>query len=344
MKKAVWLLEAGLLIVVSMPLAILPFKWSIKAGELFGLLLFYLWGNRRRISIENVKESLVKTAPFREARTGSQESNPPESSHNLLGKVIPPHPPLLKGGREDFKGGCGGINKSSLHYSAEGITRETFKNFGKSFVEIIKVYYGFGGKIIDSVDVEGVETFKKAKSKGKGILFITGHCGNWELMAITMSVKLLGVAVVARPINNPYINKFIENVRQNYGNSVIYKQGALKTIIRTLKNNGCVGILMDQAVIPAEGYVIDFLGRGAWTTKMPALIARKTGAAVLPVFIHRTNMGHRMKIYPEVELSKIVEMESAVLEDTKNFSGCIENYIYEHPAEWLWIHRRWKRV
>jgi KDO2-lipid IV(A) lauroyltransferase len=248
----------------------------------------------------------------------------------VSGQWSPPlSPPLARGGR-------GGNSKL--------IARETFKNLGKSFVEIIKVYYGFGGEIIDFVDIEGIENFNKAKSKGKGILFISGHCGNWELMAITMSAKLSGVAVVAMPINNPYVNKFIESVRQNYGNSVIYKQGALKTIIRTLKNNGCVGILMDQAVIPDEGYVLDFLGRGAWTTKMPALIAKKTSAAVLPVFLHRTNKGHRMKIYPEVELSKIVDMESAVLEDTKNFSGFIENYIHEHPAEWLWIHRRWKRV
>jgi KDO2-lipid IV(A) lauroyltransferase len=306
MKKAVWLIEAGLFIILSIPLAILPFNWSMKAGELFGLLLFYLWGSRRRIAIENIKESLV-----------SGQGSPPLS------------PPLARGG-------WGG--------NSELIARETFKNLGKSFVEIIKVYYGFGWEIIDSVDIEGIENFNKAKSKGKGILFIAGHCGNWELMAITMSAKLSGVAVVARPINNPYVNKFIESVRQNYGNSVIYKQGALKTIIRTLKNNGCVGILMDQAVIPDEGYVIDFLGRGAWTTKMPALIARKTGATVLPLFLHRTNKGHRMKIYPEVELSKIVDMESAVPEDTKNFSRFIENYIHEHPAEWLWIHRRWKRA
>ncbi len=320
MKKAVWLLEVGLFIILSISLAILPFKWSMKAGELLGLLVFYLWGSRRRIAIGNIKESLVK----------SQESNPPES----------PHTPLWKRGAEgDFKGGRGGIN-----YSAEGIARETFKNLGKSVVEIIKIYYGFGKKIIDSVDIEGIENFNQAKSKSKGILFLTGHCGNWELMAIATSAKLSGITIVARPINNPYINKFVESVRQRYGNRVIYKQQALKPIIQILKNNGSVGILMDQSVIPDEGYVIDFLGRGAWTTKMPALLARKTGAAPLPVFIHRNNGGHRIKIFPEVELSNIDDRESAIKDDTVKFSGFIGKYIKEHPSEWLWIHRRWKRV
>jgi KDO2-lipid IV(A) lauroyltransferase len=77
---------------------------------------------------------------------------------------------------------------------------------------------------------------------------------------------------------------------------------------------------------------------------MPALIARKTGASVLPVFIHRENHGHRIKCYPEVELSPADDKEEALRTDTARFSGFIEEYIREHPAEWLWIHRRWKRV
>jgi KDO2-lipid IV(A) lauroyltransferase len=133
-------------------------------------------------------------------------------------------------------------------------------------------------------------------------------------------------------------------MRKKYGNSIIYKKGALKPILQALRSNGCVGILMDQAVVRDEGFVINFLGRGAWTTKMPALIARKTGAAVLPVFIHRTGTGHVINIYPEIELSRSDDREGAVRDDTIMFSGYIEQYIAKHPAEWLWIHRRWKRV
>src|SRR4030042_1505059 len=270
MKKAVWIVEICLLVFLSIPLGILPFRLSLKAGELYGLLLFYLWGSRRKIALQNLRNSILSNA------------------------IIISEP----------------IKK---------IVRDNFKNLGKSFAEIIKIYYGLGNKIIDSVSIEGIENFDEAKSKGKGILVITGHCGNWELMSIASTSKHLRTAVVARPINNPYVNKFIENVRQKYGNYVIYKQAALKPIIKTLKDNGCVGILMDQAVISDEGYVIDFLGRGAWTTKMPALIARKTGAAVLPVFIHRTNGGHRIKINPEVELSGNVDKKTKVDKKAKNF-------------------------
>ncbi|MBI5205971.1 MAG: lysophospholipid acyltransferase family protein [Nitrospirae bacterium] len=301
MKKALWLLEAGLFIIFSLPLAILPFKVSIKAGEMLGLLLFYIWGSRRRIAIENIEKTAVSFV---------SSANPPA---------------------------CGQL-------SAISIARETFKNLSRSFTEIVKIYHGFGKGIIDSVEIAGVENFNKARAKGKGILFLTGHCGNWELLGTAVAANLADIAIVARPINNPYINKFIVNGRQRYGNSIIAKQGALKVIIKRLREGGCVGILMDQSVLSDEGYVIGFLGRGAWTTKMPALIARKTGAAVLPVFIHRTERGHSLKIYPEVELSKMDDKEKAALEDTKKFSGFIEGYIKENPSEWLWIHRRWKRV
>ena len=232
----------------------------------------------------------------------------------------------------------------SISETPEKVIRNNFRNLGRSLIEIVKIYYGIGSGIIDSVEFEGAENVYKAKSEGRGILFITGHCGNWELMVVATSAKLLHSSGVARQINNPYINKLVERVRQRYGNSVIYKKGALKAVMKVLKNNGSVGILMDQAVLSDEGYVIDFLGRGAWTTKMPALIARKTGAAVLPAFIHRTQKGHKIKIYPAVELSDIADKEKAVIEDTKRFSGFIERYIKEHPSEWLWIHRRWKRV
>jgi Kdo2-lipid IVA lauroyltransferase/acyltransferase len=295
MNKLLRLIEAGVLIFLSLPLALLPMKWSLKAGESVGLFVFSLWKSRRKIAIENLSKTIAS------------------------GQI-------------------------KTHDRAEKIIRENFNNFGKSLIEVIKIYYGFGNPLIDSVVMEGVEHFQTAKSKNKGVIFITGHCGNWELMALATGLKFSDVSIVARPIDNPYLNKFIERVRRKYGNSIIYKKGALKPIMQTLKKNGIVGILMDQAVLASEGYVIDFLGRGAWTTKMPALLARKTGAAVLPAFIHRTDKGHSIIIYPEIELSHSEDTEKAVKEDTVKFSGFIEEYIKAYPTEWLWIHRRWKRV
>jgi KDO2-lipid IV(A) lauroyltransferase len=295
MKKAVWIVEVVIVIVLSIPLAILPLGLALRVGDVLGLLLFHVWGSRRRIAIDNLSKCVS------------------------AGAILITEP-------------------------AETIIRKNFINLGRSFIEVVKIYYGLGEKIIQSVGVEGIEHFKTAQSKGKGILILSGHCGNWELLALALSSKISSGSGIARPINNPYLNKIVERVRRKYGNEVIYKKGALKPIMKKLKNNECVGILMDQAVIPEEGYVLDFLGRGAWTIKTPALIARKTGAAAMPVFMHRHEGGHTITLYPQVELSGNNDRETAVKEDTAKFSSYIENYIKEHPTEWLWIHRRWKRV
>jgi Kdo2-lipid IVA lauroyltransferase/acyltransferase len=295
MKKAVWIVEFIIVIVLSIPLAILPLGLALKVGDMLGLLLFHVWGSRRRIAIDNLSK-------------------------------------------------CVSAGAIRITQPAETIIRKNFINLGRSFIEILKIYYGLGEKIIRSVRIEGLEHFKTAQSKGRGILLLSGHCGNWELLALVLSSKISSGSGIARPINNPYVNKIVERIRRKYGNEVIYKKGALKPIMKKLKNNEYVGILMDQAVIPEEGYVLDFLGRGAWTIKTPALIARKTEAAVVPVFLHRHDGGHTITLYPQVELSRNNDRETAVKEDTAKFSSYIENYIKEHPTEWLWIHRRWKRV
>ncbi len=107
-----------------------------------------------------------------------------------------------------------------------------------------------------------------------------------------------------------------------------------------MRRNGIIGILMDQAVIPEEGVVIDFLGRPAWTIKIPAIMARRLKPAVIPAFMHREGNRRIGTFHPEVVLCGDPDAEKAMIEDTRRLSGYIENYIREHPEEWLWIHRR----
>ncbi|GAB4388267.1 MAG: lysophospholipid acyltransferase family protein [Thermodesulfovibrionales bacterium] len=220
----------------------------------------------------------------------------------------------------------------------EAIARRNFMHMGRSLAEVIKVYYGLGRGLVEAVDIRGEEHFSKAAARGKGVIFVTGHCGNWELMALAVASRVAPVGVVARPLDNPFLNRRLERVRQSYGGAVIYKKGALRNIISMLKAGGAVGILMDQSVLPEEGVLIDFLGRPAWTTRMPAALSRRTSSPVLPIFIRRTPRGHAVTIHPEVELSGDDER------DTASLSSYVERHIRENPAEWLWIHRRWKRA
>lgn len=223
------------------------------------------------------------------------------------------------------------------------IVRRNFQNLGRSFVEVIKIYYGFGDAIVRDVEIRGREHLTKALEKGRGVLLVTGHCGNWELSALALGAAVGRMNVVARPINNPYLNSLVERTRQRYGNSVIYKKGAVRGILAALGRNEVVGILMDQSVAEQEGVAADFLGKKDYIMKTPALIAMKTGAAVLPGFISMTNGGHMGEIGEEIELDRSEDVEQAVFNNTVRFSACVEEYVRKNPDEWLWLHRRWKR-
>jgi KDO2-lipid IV(A) lauroyltransferase len=224
------------------------------------------------------------------------------------------------------------------------VIRQNFRNFGRSFIEVIKIYCGFGDRIFRSVEVRGAEHVARALEKGRGALLITAHCGNWELLALYASLNVTPINIVARRQNNEFFNRFIERTRAKYGNRLIYKEGALKKILAALKKNEMVGILIDQSVIRAEGIVVPFLGRNAYAMRTPALIARKTGTPVVPAFIRRTESGHVIEAGAEIPLDTSGDSDEALMQDTVNFLRPVEDFVSKYPAEWLWIHRRWKRI
>lgn len=295
MRRVLWFLQAALILTFTLPLALIPYRLSLKFGEFLGSALFFFWRSRRGIAIENLRAAVKR----------------------------------------------GSI---SIDSSPEEVIRSNFRNLGRSLVEVLKIYYGLGERIIRGVEISGAENFLRAREKGKGVILVTGHCGNWELNALVFSRHFGRVNVVARPIDNPYINRIVERARKKFGNRVIYKRGALKNILSSLRKGEVVGILMDQSVVAAEGVITEFLGKKDYSAKMPAVIARKTGCPVIPAFISRTPGGHLIVIHKEVELDASQDSEAAVLNDTVRFSAFVEEYIRRNPFEWLWIHRRWKRI
>jgi len=226
----------------------------------------------------------------------------------------------------------------------EGIARQVFRSMGRSLVEVCRFYHGRGDGIISRLEVRGREHFEEARARGKGVIFLTGHCGNWEMMALAYShVFNSTMSVVARHQNNPYLHNMVEKMRGSYNNRVIYKDNAIRNIIGVLRKNGVVGMLLDQSVLPEEGCLISFLGRKAWASKAPVVIARKTGAAVVPAFIHREGDRHVCQIHPMLQFGDDPS-DAGVVEDVQIYSRAIEKFIVEHPTDWYWVHRRWKRT
>lgn len=226
----------------------------------------------------------------------------------------------------------------------EEIADEMFRHLGQSLLETCRLYHGRGEAILGNVEIRGFEHYERARQRHQGLIFVTGHCGNWELVALVYSHAYHEtMAVVARRQNNPYLNAMVERMRLQYNNRIIYKQGALRPILGVLKGDGVIGILADQAVFPEDGSLIDVLGRKAWASKAPVIIGRKTGAALIPAFIHREGGKNVITIHPEFELGSDTS-EEGIQRDVQALSRYVESFTVAHPADWYWVHRRWKRA
>nr|WP_279342531.1 lysophospholipid acyltransferase family protein [Geotalea sp. SG265] len=230
-----------------------------------------------------------------------------------------------------------------VHGTPETIARRVFENLGRCLVEDCRIYHGRGGRMIDTVRFEGLEHYEMALAKGKGVAFITAHCGNWDLMALSFGARHREISVVARRQDNAYLNRVLEKIRSGYGNRVIYKQGALRAMIGEFRKNNIVGVLVDQAVIPEDGILVEFLGRNCWATRLPVVLARKTGVPLIPVFGHREGETHVVQFFPEVQLG-LEERQDTDSVDMARVFAPLEDYIVRYPDQWYWIHNRWKRA
>jgi Kdo2-lipid IVA lauroyltransferase/acyltransferase len=224
------------------------------------------------------------------------------------------------------------------------IALETFENLGRCVAEVCKIYHGRGRELIEAVEFRGIENYEKAMAKGKGLAFITAHCGNWELLALSFGARYHDLSVVARRQDNRHLNRVTERIRKGYGNGVMYKEGALRAMFAAFKRQEIVGILIDQAVHPNDGVLIDFIGRPAWASKLPALIARKSGAPLLPAFIHCEGNKQIVTMHPEYIPCEHGDPETCAAEDSAALARYLEEYVIKHPSQWYWIHKRWKRA
>ncbi|GFO60504.1 lipid A biosynthesis acyltransferase [Geomonas silvestris] len=223
------------------------------------------------------------------------------------------------------------------------LVQGTFDNMGRSLIEVCRLYHDVGEEVVANVVMRGSEHFEAARDKGKGVICLSGHCGNWELMALALSRFHGDGAVIARRQKNPYLNRMIERMRMHYKSRVIYKRGALRAMLTVLKQGHFVGLLADQAASPEDGVLIDVMGRKAWASKAPVQIARKSGAALVPVFIHREGERHVITFLPEHQFGLDLS-EEGIREEIQALSRYLEDFVAAHPTQWYWVHRRWKRA
>jgi len=193
------------------------------------------------------------------------------------------------------------------------------------------------------VEMEGLEHFESGIAQGKGLLTIIAHFGNWELMPVTAPLFLKPSYIVYRPLDSPVLDNLVEHVRTINGNEMVQKGGSGKRIMELLKENHSIGILSDQNVAAREGVFVDFFGRPACTGVGLAVLALRSGAPVLPMFMARQKSGkYKFILKPLVEISQTGDYEKDLLENTQRFTKIVEEIVREYPDQWFWIHQRWK--
>jgi Kdo2-lipid IVA lauroyltransferase/acyltransferase len=222
------------------------------------------------------------------------------------------------------------------------IVRGAFVHFGRLLFELLKFSTLTPGAMLAHVEFEGEERVRQAYAQGKGVLFVTGHFGFWELQAMVHALRLRPMAVVARALDNRALNDLLERIRTRTGNTVIYRQGTIRRVLRLLHGGEGVGILIDQHIQSRDAIYVDFFDRPAATTSIVAALALRTGAPVVPLFALPLGGGRYRMIYEHPIQPPSANAVNAVHEFTQRCTDVLEMYVRRHPELWLWMHRRWR--
>ena len=223
------------------------------------------------------------------------------------------------------------------------LAREVFKNLGQILFEIGWSLHLKHKDFNKYFHIRGLSNYKTAYEKNKGVLALTAHIGNWEFLSIIAEMTGYQVRVLYRPLDFQPLNQFFTEFRTRFDSTeLIPSAHAMRKILKSLKDGKVITLLMDQNVDWYEGVFVDFFGRRACTNKGLAILALKTEAPVMPVFLVREGSGFVAEFFPELPLIKTGDKTKDIEENTERYNQVIESFIRKYPAQWFWVHNRWK--
>lgn len=225
----------------------------------------------------------------------------------------------------------------------EHTIRECYRWFGMYLFDLLHSLRGYDPKFLEECEYEGLEHLDAAYAKKKGVIICTAHYGAWEINAHGHSYKGYPLNVIARKLDNPYLEKILYGFRTITGTGVIEKRDGFRPMLRTLKEGKGIAILIDQNVTTEDRIFVNFFGRPASTTPALALLKLKTDADIIPCFGTPLPDGHYRFCYgPPINLDLSGQRDEDVFRITQACTKIIENEIRRQPQYWLWMHRRWK--
>ena len=254
---------------------------------------------------------------------------------SIIGKKIGP---IFRSNKKILEN-LNNCNIGSSNEERQEIIKKMWGNYGRILSEYIYIKEFRKNNLNQFIEIEGLEYLKEIKKNNKQAVFISGHFNNFELMAMEIEKAGINLAAVYRPLNNPFLNIIMENIRKKYICRTQIKKGKTGTrdLLKLFKENYSVALMIDQRV--SEGISTNFFNRKAKTTTIPAQFIKKYGCEVVPVYIER-KQNFNFKLY----FKKPVQFDNQyTIEDiTLKLNEILEKLILKNPDQWIWSHDRWK--
>ncbi len=239
--------------------------------------------------------------------------------------------------RENLRAADLGLSEAQVR----ALARDCFAHFGAMALTTLRLLHGSPQELEARVRFEGLEHWDAALAEGRGFIGLTGHYGNWEAMALALSLRERPLAVIGRELDNPLLEPHLRALRGRYGNRVVPKRGAMRDALKLLRAGQGVGFLLDQDA-RGHGVFARFLGRWASVHPTAAQLAVKYDLPVVPIFSFPEGAGVGVRIAPAFRVPRTGDAEKDVWVATQLMTWCIEARIRQEPRCWFWMHRRWK--
>ena len=225
----------------------------------------------------------------------------------------------------------------------EANVRKNFEHIGASGVEMLRLDMFKPGSddMQRYFDLEGINFIREALALNKGVILLTGHLGFWEAGHFIMSEQKIPCAAVAKPLKNPLSDRYFDSVRNFFGTEILNSRKGARRILKSLRGNRAVVVLLDQHISPPGSVPTEFFGRKAYTTTAIANIAMKYQIPIVPVFFLR-QPDDRHKIWAESVVMLTGEGEDAVSKNTQRLTDIIETAVRRDVTQWFWMHKRWR--
>ena len=261
-------------------------------------------------------------------------------SRRLFAKIFQMIGPLIKSEKTINEN----LEKFLSSYNEEqkkNIKKMMWSNYGKTFVEYL--FLNKFRKDKSHIIFKGKEILKGIINKNKPVIFVSGHFANFELMSMELTRETINLATIYRPLNNLFLNPFMEYVRRTYVCRNQIKKGiaGVKDSINYLKKNYSIALMIDQRV--SEGKRLPFFDQMALTTTLPAQLAIKFNLEIVPIYIKRNlDDSFEMEILKPIALDKNEDLITQKINTTIKLNKILEEMISRDPGQWIWTHNRWK--